>query len=112
MKHKIIGSIFPEKLIFDGKKYRTTKENLFLSLLSSKQRDLKLLEKRKATPVDGLSNWAPPSILFSNQFKEDLMSIYDLKVFYRFKDNNEESLNSNKTNYTHPNIILNQSIVD
>ena len=60
LKHKIIGSIFPEKLIFDGKKYRTTKENLFLSLLSSKQRDFKLLEKRKATPEDGLSNLALP----------------------------------------------------
>ncbi len=30
LKQKIIGSIFPEKLIFNGNKYRTTKVNSFI----------------------------------------------------------------------------------
>lgn len=32
-KHRIIGSIFPEKLIFDGKAYRTARVNEAIRLI-------------------------------------------------------------------------------
>ena len=35
-KHKIIGSIFPEKLVFDGQKYRNTRLNEVLHILTAK----------------------------------------------------------------------------
>ena len=39
-KRKIIGSIFPDKLIFDGEKNRTTKTNQFIELIILKINDL------------------------------------------------------------------------
>ena len=60
VKHKIIGSMFPEKLIFDGKKYRTVSDNLFVSLITSNRRALKSLGTKKATRKSGLSRYAPP----------------------------------------------------
>lgn len=60
LKHKIIGSIFPEKLIFDGENYRTTKINSFVELISSNSAVLKKGGKKKATIAGGLSNLAPP----------------------------------------------------
>jgi site-specific DNA recombinase len=81
LKHQITGSIFPEKLVFNGKSYRTIKENIFISLLCSDTINYNKIIKEKAIISDGLSSVAPPAILFSNQFKEDLGKIYELKGF-------------------------------
>ncbi len=61
IKHQIIGSIFPEKLEFDGKTYRTLKENIFISLFCSDSINYKAITKEKAIISDGLSCLAPPS---------------------------------------------------
>ncbi len=61
IKHQITGSIFPEKLIFNGKKYRTTKENLVINLLCSDSTSYKEPIMKKAIIADGLSSLAPPS---------------------------------------------------
>lgn len=60
IKKMIIGSIFPEKLIFDGKNYRTVKENVFLTLISNSNKALEGIKKEKATLSNGLSSYAPP----------------------------------------------------
>ena len=60
LKHKIIGSIFPEKLIFENEKYRTTKTNSLISLICSESGSKKGLKTRQAIISDGLSTWAPP----------------------------------------------------
>ena len=59
VKKMIIGSIFPEKLIFDGKNYRTVKDNNFMALIFNNNNVLASVEKKKATHLSGLSNMAP-----------------------------------------------------
>lgn len=60
-KHKIIGSIFPEKLIFDGKTYRTSKMNTFVSLFANSNKVFKLEQIEKAAKIDDFSyQVAPP----------------------------------------------------
>jgi len=102
VKQKIVGSIFPEKLIFDGKNYRTARMNSFIELISSKSMNLRSLKTRKATKDSGLSNMAPLKVLFSNQFKEDMLRIYDLKDFvysYNIQRNGENGLRLNYIPY-------------
>ena len=45
LKHKIIGSIYPEKLIFENKKYRTKRINSVVELITHK--NSKLLGHKK-----------------------------------------------------------------
>ena len=60
LKHKIVGSIFPEKLIFENEKYRTTKTNSLISLICSESMNKRGYKTKQAIISDGLSNWAPP----------------------------------------------------
>ncbi|WP_395047170.1 recombinase family protein [Flavobacterium sp.] len=59
IKQKIVGSIFPEKIIFHDNKYRTTQMNELLTLLTLNINELGGIKKEKATPKSGLSNYAP-----------------------------------------------------
>jgi site-specific DNA recombinase len=58
-KQFIIGSIFPEKLYYQDKKYRTTKGNEVLALLTSPGKDLEDLANKKAPKNRDLSSIAP-----------------------------------------------------
>lgn len=60
LKHKIIDSIFPEKLIFENKKYRITKTNSLISLMCSESISKNGYKRKKAIISDGFPNWAPP----------------------------------------------------
>ncbi|WP_115813263.1 recombinase family protein [Flavobacterium aquicola] len=60
VKQKIIGSIFPEKIIFFENSYRTTQVNELLTLLTLNINELGLVKKEKAIPKNGLSTYAPP----------------------------------------------------
>ncbi len=60
VQHSITGSIFPEKLIFDGKNYRTARVNSLISLITEGARVLEGVKKKKATVSDGLSTVALP----------------------------------------------------
>ena len=59
-KSLVIGSIFPENLIFHKGEYRTTKINSFVLLICPAIKGLGLIEKEKAVISDGLTSWAPP----------------------------------------------------
>jgi site-specific DNA recombinase len=48
VKEKVIGSIFPEKMIFDGIKLRTVKINKAVSIFNLKINGLEVGEKRKS----------------------------------------------------------------
>ena len=61
LKGKITSSIFPEKLIFDEKNYRTMNKNSLVSLICSDSISWKRGTKEKAIIADGLSSVAPPS---------------------------------------------------
>lgn len=56
-KQRIIGSIFPEKLIFEDNKYRTTKMNEFFALYCSASKGL---NKKLLSSKAKQSNMAPP----------------------------------------------------
>ena len=59
-KSLVIGSIFPENLIFHKGEYRTAKINNFVLLICPNIKGLGLLEKEKAVISDGLTSFAPP----------------------------------------------------
>ena len=61
LKGKITSSIFPEKLIFEEKNYRTMNKNSLVSLICSDSISWKRNNKEKAIISDGLSSVAPPS---------------------------------------------------
>ena len=60
IKQRIIGSIFPEKLIFENKKYRTTKINEVVTLICNNNSHYKGNKKRKvaifSTPSCGVES--------------------------------------------------------
>lgn len=60
IKKKITGSIFPEKLVFLGKKYRTAFLDELISLILSKHRGFKLLEIKKPRQNGEVSKVALP----------------------------------------------------
>ncbi|MCX2718753.1 recombinase family protein [Lentiprolixibacter aurantiacus] len=60
IKRQIVGSIFPEKLIFTGKNYRIGKLNSVVDLITGKNWLSQRVANKKATISGGLSNLAPP----------------------------------------------------
>ena len=61
IKRQMVGSIFPEKLVYQERKYRTTSVNAFVSLFTLNANELQGLENRKSQQNAGLSCVAPPS---------------------------------------------------
>ena len=60
VKQKIIGSIFPENLIFDHENYRTARTNAVLELFALKTNEI---EEQKEKPIHNIANRsskAPP----------------------------------------------------
>ncbi len=60
VKQKIISSIFPEKIIFDGEKCRTSEINKALALIISNIDTYGNVKQEKAVKNDDLSGWVPP----------------------------------------------------
>ncbi|PSG87085.1 recombinase family protein [Mesoflavibacter zeaxanthinifaciens] len=60
IKKKIVGSIFPEKLVFLENKYRTANLDPFISLIISKHAPFKRLKIKTPRQNDGVSMKAPP----------------------------------------------------
>ncbi len=59
-KVKILGLLFPEKLIISKNECRTKKQNIVIELLTRINRASQKLDTKKAIISDGLSNMAPP----------------------------------------------------
>ncbi|MBB1285924.1 recombinase family protein [Flavisolibacter sp. BT320] len=60
VKQQLIGSMFPEKLIFENKTYRTIKENPLIPLLCRSGKGSKGAKNKKTGKNAGLSSEAPP----------------------------------------------------
>ena len=60
VRDMLIGSIFPEKLIFDGKKYRTARKNVFVSLITSGSGIKKSRSKNRVSLSGHMDFLAPP----------------------------------------------------
>jgi site-specific DNA recombinase len=77
-KKQIIGSIFPEKLIFSENKLRITKPNVILELISRPVVGSE--EEKKEKAGDNLRPFVPSSGSFANQFLQILKKILELKI--------------------------------
>ena len=79
-KQKIIGSIFPEKLQFDGKKVRTAFFNEALFHFLSIDKGCSIIKKGQLNKNIKLSYKAPPLGLepYSYNFFRDLKKLQDL----------------------------------
>ena len=58
-KIKMLGSMFPEKIEFDGTKYRTASYNSVLNLIYQNAKILERQEKEKSEPPEGDSDSVP-----------------------------------------------------
>jgi len=83
VKQKMLGSIFPEKLIFDGKKCRTARPTQLLSLLTMNinelgeiKKDFPDMQSEKSSKVTLIAN-------LSNQLFQDLANLYELQPFVK-----------------------------
>jgi site-specific DNA recombinase len=61
VKQQLVGSMFPEKLIFENKTYRTIKENPLIPLTCRPSKDYRRSKNKKIPLKAGLSTKAPPS---------------------------------------------------
>jgi DNA invertase Pin-like site-specific DNA recombinase len=59
IKHKLIGSIFSQNLIFDENSYRTSRPNTIIDLICSYSTNCRIDKKEKTSFSRGQSNWAP-----------------------------------------------------
>ena len=73
--------MFPEKIEFDGKTYRTNSYNKVLDLIYQETNKLRGEEKKSGESFSTFSASVPTSVLFSNQFLEDLERIWELREF-------------------------------
>ena len=78
-KIKLIGSIFEDKIEFDGEKYRTNSYNKVLDLIFQQTNELRGGKKEKGERFSSFSHSVPLTVLFSNQFLEDLDKIWELR---------------------------------
>jgi site-specific DNA recombinase len=60
-KQKVISSIYPEKLVYENRTYRTTRINEAVRLISRPERTLGVLEKGQVSENGDLSNWVVPT---------------------------------------------------
>jgi len=74
-KQKMIGLIFPEKLVFSNKSYRTNEINEVLEFLTSNSKGFGVSTKEKVALKSDLSCMVAGPIELSNQFEDDLIAV-------------------------------------
>ena len=79
IKIRLIGSIFPEKLEYDGKSYRTTRMNKLLEMIYQQTNELRKPKKEKTERKLVSFSSVPGNELFSNQFFADLSTLVSLR---------------------------------
>ncbi len=77
-KQKVISSIYPEKLVYENRAYRTTRINEAVRLISRPERALGVLEKGQVSENGDLSNWVGMAGQLSNLFIRDLFAFQKL----------------------------------
>jgi transcription elongation factor Elf1 len=92
LKQKLVSSVFPENLIFDGKKYRTTKPNKLVELIFLLGKDLQSTKRKKVSQKAHQSLKAPPTRLYTNFLLEEARS-FNLLYNEILEDINHPQLN-------------------
>ena len=78
---RLIRSMFPEKLTYDGISHRTGKVNSMLDVIVQQTKELRIGKREKATESFDSIALVPLTELFSNNFMEDLQRIWELRAF-------------------------------
>ena len=79
VKCKLLSSMFPEKITFNGKAYRTNSYNSVLNLIYKQTNELRGIKNKNGGNFNNFSASVPSTILFSNQFLQDLDLIWELR---------------------------------
>ncbi len=77
-KREIIGSIYPEKLVFDGFQYRTARLNEAVRLIYSLGKGFSENKNGQTESIFDLSISVHPTVQFSNHFIPDLTRLANL----------------------------------
>jgi len=77
-KRKLIGSMYPKNLCFDGREHRTPYLNEALSLILQVNRQLRGVKKGEKLALSNLSPQVAPTIQISNFFLEDIQALVHL----------------------------------
>ena len=81
VKMKLIGSMFPEKLSFDGKIYRTKKMNRVLDLIYQQTRELRGYKKRNKTNENSSVLFSAPNRVVLEPILCDLEKLWELRFW-------------------------------
>ena len=81
VKIKLIGLIFPEKIVFDGKNYQTINMNKVLDLIYQQTRELRGSEKRKWTSDCSLVHSSDPNRTLLEPILSDLEKLYEMRFW-------------------------------
>ena len=79
IKRELIGVMFPEKFEFDGETYRTNSYNKVLDIIYQQTNELRGQKKRDSSDFSEKSLQVPLDVLFSKEFQDDLMRIWNLR---------------------------------
>jgi hypothetical protein len=79
-KRQVIGSVYPEKLTFDGDQLRTTRINEAVRLIYTLDKELAEKEKGQSLNLETLSSQVALAGRFSNHFAGDLKRLAGLAV--------------------------------
>ncbi len=71
--------MFPEKIEFDGKNYRTKSYNKMLDIIYQETKQLQGHKKKKSPKNTGDFGRVPADFIFSNRVLEDLERIWALR---------------------------------
>ena len=85
VKRKMLGSIFPGKLIFQDGKYPTEGMNPALELILQKTNWLQKEKTGNTSVSKNVSGDMPSTGAFSNQFLEGMKLLYELEPFIKVK---------------------------
>ena len=81
VKMKLIGLIFPEKLSFDGKTYRTKNMNRVLDLIYQQTNELRGKNKQKKTNDCSLVHSSDPNRTLLEPILCDLEKLYEMRFW-------------------------------
>ena len=81
VKCKLLSSIFPQKIEFDGEKYRTKEYNQVLDLIFQETNKLRGYGEKESEKSETVSHSVLLTELFSNSFLRDLDKIWALREY-------------------------------
>ena len=81
VKIKLIGSIFPEKVVFDGKQHQTINMNRVLDLIHQQTNELRGRKKQKKGVENLTPQFSTPNRAFLEPLLEDLEKLWEMRFW-------------------------------